>query len=653
MNPSGHAGKPAPNGDRYAALQRKVEDLERIHAESKKAHQAELERLKLELSRSQRQNVEHAERIDKLKKQSAAQDARMQELKKTSTTDQAEIKDLRVKLRMSEHERTQLAAKQGEAGDAKRAVHTLEAKRREEARERERKVAELEKAVVLERKRREGAEEKLAEAMGKVEGEVQDARAAAEALEKDLRETRTESEQSKSALNTRLADASHAEAELLAQLEDHKAMLSRVAQEYGRLASSTVAKSQYERVRGESRALQLRVNRLERKFANTEGQVVELANFIRHTQDQNALLAAQLREAEEQLVFCASMMAGVPALENALDDIELAKEVYMIGRESRDAEVAVRVVDRADNQLWEEHDRLRRGHLALHAGFLLRHVDEAQREVERLDKGLNTANQRIKKIELELTTSRSEHDTARSQLVETTSSLAVARGTEESLKKKVETIQAEKVAEVAKVQRILKQEREAGQRLSNLLHQSAIAEQALNAELDRMAADLTEAERYREAYCSMIDEVDALVRKNALAEDEARKLSKFNAAILGHNNPQQRIMYVDKIRQELHETKQTLLLTTRDKETVISDNDELRHELELYKSVGVPVDFKPRTTVTRVTRAPLVSQNLNALPASRARSNSRAASGGGKRIDVVPELEYKEGDMTVDELDAF
>lgn len=187
-----------------------------------------------------------------------------------------------------------------------------------------------------------------------------------------------------------------------------------------------------------------------------------------------------------------------------------------------------------------------------------------------------------------------------------------------------------------------------------------------------LAADLTEAERYREAYCSMIDEVDALVRKNALAEDEARKLSKFNAAILGHNNPQQRIMYVDKIRQELHETKQvsesrirrgntyrctscpqTLLLTTRDKETVISENDELRHELELYKSVGVPVDFKPRTTVTRVTRAPLVSQNLNALPASRARSNSRAASGCGKRIDVVPELEYKEGDMTVDELDAF
>ena len=86
---------------------------------------------------------------------------------------------------------------------------------------------------------------------------------------------------------------------------------------------------------------------------------------------------------------------------------------------------------------------------------------------------------------------------------------------------------------------------------------------------DSLTADLTEAEQYREAYHGMFDEVDALVRKNALAEDEAAKLSKFNAQILGHNNPQQRIMYVDKIRQELHDVKQvsvyllssTLLLT--------------------------------------------------------------------------------------------
>ena len=69
-------------------------------------------------------------------------------------------------------------------------------------------------------------------------------------------------------------------------------------------------------------------------------------------------------------------------------------------------------------------------------------------------------------------------------------------------------------------------------------------------------SDLAEAEQFRDAYYSMIDDVDGLVRKNALAEHEAQKLRKFNAEILGHRNPAQRIMYVDRIRQELHETKQ-------------------------------------------------------------------------------------------------
>lgn len=75
-------------------------------------------------------------------------------------------------------------------------------------------------------------------------------------------------------------------------------------------------------------------------------------------------------------------------------------------------------------------------------------------------------------------------------------------------------------------------------------------------QFDRVCAELAEAERYREAYGQLVEEVDALVARHALAEEEARKLSKFNAEIVGHNNPAQRIVYVDRIRRELHETKQ-------------------------------------------------------------------------------------------------
>ena len=71
-----------------------------------------------------------------------------------------------------------------------------------------------------------------------------------------------------------------------------------------------------------------------------------------------------------------------------------------------------------------------------------------------------------------------------------------------------------------------------------------------------MTVDLTDAERYRDAYRKLLDEVGVLAARNQLAESEANRLSQFNAEILGHNNPSQRIVYLDRVRRELAETKQ-------------------------------------------------------------------------------------------------
>jgi hypothetical protein len=71
-----------------------------------------------------------------------------------------------------------------------------------------------------------------------------------------------------------------------------------------------------------------------------------------------------------------------------------------------------------------------------------------------------------------------------------------------------------------------------------------------------LTKEVADADKYQEAYTQLLEEVGALIERNSLAEDEAEKLSKFNAEILSHNNPAQRIMYVDRIRTELAETKQ-------------------------------------------------------------------------------------------------
>jgi len=62
-------------------------------------------------------------------------------------------------------------------------------------------------------------------------------------------------------------------------------------------------------------------------------------------------------------------------------------------------------------------------------------------------------------------------------------------------------------------------------------------------------------EGYQDAYSQLYEQVELLIAKNHLAEEEAERISKFNAQILGHNNPAQRIMYVDRIRTELAEAK--------------------------------------------------------------------------------------------------
>ena len=71
----------------------------------------------------------------------------------------------------------------------------------------------------------------------------------------------------------------------------------------------------------------------------------------------------------------------------------------------------------------------------------------------------------------------------------------------------------------------------------------------------RLTVDLSDAERYRDAYHKLLDEVGVLAARNQLAESEANRLSQFNAEILGHNNPAQRIVYLDRVRRELAETK--------------------------------------------------------------------------------------------------
>lgn len=182
----------------------------------------------------------------------------------------------------------------------------------------------------------------------------------------------------------------------------------------------------------------------------------------------------------------------------------------------------------------------------------------------------------------------------------------------------------------------------------------------------RLTSELAQAEGCQEAYRSLSEEVASLLDRNTLAEDETTRLRKFNAEILGHHNPAQRILYVDRIRQELADTKhvslvcclcwtrclifdlQKLLQSTRANDLAAEANNNLRGELGLYKSVMVPAEQKTRTNITRLTRPPLANQSLN-VTLSRSTKDHSGSTMNTSQFNL-PDLPPIPGDMTLEDI---
>ncbi|KAA1473976.1 hypothetical protein DENSPDRAFT_803357 [Dentipellis sp. KUC8613] len=632
--------KQTETNDRYAALQRKLDDLQRIHIEGKKSYQADLERLKGELSRAQKTNGEQVERLDKLKKLKDATEHRMQEVKKTSITDQAEIKELRAKLRIAEAGRAQLSAKQGQAGETKKALHDLELKKREELKLRDKQIAELEKSVAAEKKKRESAETLAQELRQKVEHDSCEARERVQKLEIELRDSRVAERNATSSLRAHEEQTSCREEQLPSQLADLRTLLQRVAEEYGRLASSTVSLTTHSALKTKHNALQLRNFRLERKLANSEAQVLELASLIRQTKDDNASLHGLLRATTEEIGFYSSMWKETVSEASQLQPPEDSLAVEILTSQ-HDLERSDAQLGQAASSAYAECYRFSRWatrDLLLAYRSCTADLDQREFELKQSNVNLNAAKSRVESLDNELRTKKAEYESHLQQYAELSAALATSNTKVTVLAQQLEAAASESREAAAIHDRDLKKERETVQRLAGTVQRSKMAEEALRAEIDQLTGELTEAERYQEAYFNLMEQVESLAARNELAEEEAKRLSKFNAEILGHNNPAQRIMYLDRIRTELAEARQDLLAMTRERDAAAAHSDTLQHELDMYKSVAVPPDMKPRTTITRVARIPLTTQSTNVAPMSR------GSSIASKHFDPAGD------DMTLDEI---
>lgn len=100
-------------------------------------------------------------------------------------------------------------------------------------------------------------------------------------------------------------------------------------------------------------------------------------------------------------------------------------------------------------------------------------------------------------------------------------------------------------------------------------------------------------------------------------------------------------MQYDFLLSDSNTQVQKLLISTQASEAIAVQNQELLNELDMYKSVAVPVNLKPRTKLTRVARPPLVNLNKSTLRIC-----------GSEEVEKSAEahLESIVGDMTLDEI---
>ncbi|TCD70335.1 hypothetical protein EIP91_003964 [Steccherinum ochraceum] len=618
------------SADRCAVLQRKLEDMERVHQETRKSHQAEVERLKHELNSAQKSKQERTERFEKLKKQSDLMESRVQELKKQYDKEHTELKELRTKVRAAEHEKTQLATKQEEVGEARKALQALESRRRDELKERDRKILDLEKANAAEKKKRELLEARLSEMKDKVDAQTQQALDRAGRLEQEVRDVTATASRASASLKTGQDRASEVERDLLMQLEQHRQMLSRVAEEYARLASSTVAKATHERVKLDLIASQLLVSRLDRKLASTEGQVQDLAQLVRQGRDDNQILREHLSDAESTTqIYSAALKSALGERNEAPSrDRALYEDFAFLRLDIVQEKLSVQRALSFDTSLWSSLYRQRHDSLLLHSSFLIKHLDNNDRNLHKQAELLSTAQTKATLLHKSVSTLQAERDTLQKQLSNSIANVAEANGRLDVLKKERQDAETRLKVELGKIEQSLTQEKEANRRLAGTVQRGKHAEEALQSEIEELTATLSEAESYQDAYNHLLEEVGALIQRNALAEEETQRLSRFNAEILGHNNPAQRVVYLDRIRRELHETKQQLLTMQRDRDAAVDVNEDLRHELQLYK----------------VGRLPLGDQNVNA-------ASVNVGHGGEDILQYLPEDgQYRDGDLTLEDI---
>jgi len=485
--------------ERYAALQKRVDELEKVHQDGKRnvclflvflpfgnlypyQHSFELERLKHDLAASQKSTTEATEKLEKQKKQRAALESTVQELKKASLSDQGEIKDLRHKLRLLEIERDKTLSKQPEIIALKNSLQALEIKRKDDIRDRDRKVAELEKNLQGEKKKREFLENRNLDTCQHLQEEIENFRTALQEKDNLLQTTAEEFRIAKEKFQQVVSSSAGEEEQLLQRLQQHRSLLETVTQQYGTLASQSIFLAKFDHLKQDYATLQCRQYRLERKLANSEGQVTELTHLIRQTMEQNIELDQQLRDALEHISILSHPSSSYPINLSETDDC--SHILADIDKHLREEQSQLSDISRDTDALLSTYYRLKSDQLYFASSVLGKEHSETAALLEQREVDLSSAlasHEAIASILESMQKDRTVDQEAFQRAIDEKEKLRSSHAVLE-----VRFADAnQKLSELDSVHAaVLSKEKDVVQRLTTAIQKSRMAEEALRADID-------------------------------------------------------------------------------------------------------------------------------------------------------------------------
>lgn len=285
--------------------------------------------------------------------------------------------------------------------------------------------------------------------------------------------------------------------------------------------------------------------KLERKIEEKDDQVCQLVELILQSEDEQSLSETRIEDLEEDLQIVERLRASESRLfrhewRSLVDQVQDLNEDFQ--------HQAERHADKEKEWNMERSSLRREVRTAV---AIIESQEEALAEMQSVSMAKFQVEQNLAGKEVELADALKTVTTRDEEIASLKEHLAMLQEEKQSLSSDLASTQDA----LNTTEQDLTNERAQRRHLSSLLVQSQATETQLQEEVFSLQNDLVSYLQLQETHADLMKHLDRLMRTADLAEEDAKELARMNSELAGHNNPNQRIKQLDRLRNELAELK--------------------------------------------------------------------------------------------------